>query len=133
MPNDEGYTSPLLWIAGLGAIGIGVYFLLARGRPPGEEGRPTTEVMPKPSIEPPASFPTLGAVATRLQEVGDLWRMGDLGPDETIRQLDDLAVAVADLRAAGRGDDPSAEDLFRRIDLLRQDVSDWMAITQPSV
>lgn len=118
MPKDEGYTSPLLWIAGLGAIGIGVYFLLTR---PDGEGRPT-EVMPKPSVEPPASFPTLGAVATRLQEVGDLWRMGDLGPEETLRQLDDLAVAVADLRAAGVGDDPSAEDLFRRIDLLREDV-----------
>lgn len=106
------------WLVLLGgAAAAGLYFLLKpAAKIPGR-----TEAAPLPKIEAPLAFQTLGAVATRFDDVLTLYRTGRLAPAQAIREADALVSAVQALRARGIGEPMSAAQLLSRIGSFVED------------
>lgn len=119
---DEN-TEGVLWGLGVYAAFLGVYMLFKR------EGPGVTEAGEVAPLTPPASFPTLGAVSTRFDEVRELYRMGYKTPLETLEELDQMTVAINRLRQQGVGDPASAEELLARMRSFSDDVAEFIEET----
>lgn len=126
MPQEEADTGVGWFLVLVG--GATVAYLLLRP----SQSAPATQAAPLPPLEPPTEFPTLGAVATALDNLKTNWRMGRLGPEATWAISTDLYDAIQALQRAGVGDEASAKALVRQIEILREDISDYIQITQTS-
>lgn len=90
--KDDDKIDPVWFLGGI-AAGIGGWFLykhvLTSRTPVGE-----TVAAPMPGMVPPGSFPSLAAVAARLDDVKTLYRSGRLTPEQALAELGRLESAA---------------------------------------
>lgn len=112
-------TEPWVYAA-VGGILAGVVWWLFRKTPaPPARATITQEVA---SLTPPEDLPTVGAVASRFDEVRELYKMGYLTPAKAVSQVEALEVEIAALLSRGKGERYSAEALIVRTQAFIQEV-----------
>ncbi len=128
-PDAEIYSSmgavenspPLLpWLV-LGGVGAIIIWMLTR-----KQIRETVTGAIAP-IEPPAAFASLGAVATRFDQVRELYRMGYLTPEKALDELAVLSAAAVDLQEKGRADPTSTQDIITRMARFGEDIFEFIS------
>jgi hypothetical protein len=126
MKSEE--TDPWMYAA-VGAVLFGVVWWLFRKTPaPPARATITREV---PSVTPPAELPTVGAIASRFDEVQELYKMGYLTPAKAISQVEALEAEVAVLLINGVGEKHSAEALVARTQAFITEVRRYQALMTP--
>lgn len=126
MKNEE--TDPWMYAA-VGAALLGVVWWLFRKTPaPPARATITREV---PSVTPPAELPTVGAIASRFDEVRELYKMGYLTPAKAISQVEALEVEIGTLLVHGKGEKYSAEALVARTRAFITEVRRDQALMTP--
>jgi hypothetical protein len=115
-----------IWVLG-GAAGLAfaLYYLFK----PSEEGPGQTEAAPLPPLEMPSEFESVGAVATAFDNLKTNWRMGRLEARETWDRTTDLIAALQVLEARGVGDATAIANLVDDIAQLRDDIADYVELT----
>jgi len=111
--------------AAVGGILAGIVWWIFKKTPaPPSRATITKDVAP---VTPPAERPTVGAVASRFDEMVELYRMGYLSPEKAIGQTESLEVQMAVLIMNGRGEQHSAEALVARTQAFIREVKSFQA------
>lgn len=109
------------WFLGGLAAGVGAWFLykglMTRRSPVGG-----TVAAPMPGMVPPGSYPSLDAVAVRLDELKTLYRSGRLTPDQAGSELDRLAAAANGFSLA---EGERVNEVLAAIDAFRAQIEDY--------
>lgn len=116
------------WLAAAG-VGLGALIWWLFRKTPALPDRMTTD-KPVAPVEPPENLPTVGAVASRFDEVRELYKMGYLSPERTITQVHDLETVVAELLLRRVGEQASAEALVARMESFLFEVRTHQALMQ---
>jgi hypothetical protein len=118
--SSDSEPGPVIWLLVGGAATLALYHILKKKDAPGE-----TQAADVPPIEHPFKYESFGAIASRFDEIRELYRMGYLTPDDTLSEIDRMIDAVTVLQIAERGERASALALLARMEEFRQGVAEF--------
>ncbi len=125
--TEKESDSTVLWILGLAGLAVGLYYLFKpKEKKPGPG---QTEAMPLPPLNQPLEYENIGAVATAFDNLMTNWRMGRVEPRAAWDTTTHLIQVIRDLRAVGVGEELTAQALIARIENLREDITDYVRLT----
>lgn len=130
--GGDGFLDLLPWALLGGAAGWGLYMLL-KPKPTPEPAPGSTRAAPLAPIASPSRFADLASVDLRFGQIRELYRMGRLTPEQTVIELDGLAVAAKALPRRSADDARNLDLLVGRIDAFKREVEDYIKLQEQGI